>query len=220
MLGAVKPGGGVGALGLLGTLPLTKRVHTGLAVGGFVDFGTGKVSARDAKLTLPLLAVNEPDVQFVVTPGVSLPLGSSTAGLNYTLLTTGSFDPTLGLGFAAGGAWLVSAQAQARLPLHPGFDRVQQGLFFTASARGARRVGGGGVHAGVAFAGQLRRGFSAPGFAELAPTVGFSAPLGDRWGLDVNGRVPVWVQSGPLPYWFALQVSVRTIVPLKKKQEH
>lgn len=195
-------------------------MHTGLALGGFFDSTTGKLSARDAKLTVPLLVVSEPDVQLVVTPGVSLPLGSSTSGLNYTLLTTGSFDPTLGLGFAAGGAWLVSASANARLPLHPGFDRVQQGLFFTASARGARRVGGGGVHAGVAFAGQVRRGYTAPGFMELAPTAGFSVPLGERWGLDVNARVPVWVQSGPLPYWFALQASVRTIVPLKKAPEH
>lgn len=201
-------------------LPVTKRVHTSLSLGAFYDSAAGKLSARDAKLTVPLLVVNEPAVQLVVAPGVSLPLGSSTAGLQYTLLTTGSFDPTLGVAFATGGAWMLTADASARWPLHPGFDRVQQGIFGTASLQGARRVGAGGVHVGLAYAAQAQRGFTAPGFMEIAATAGFAAPLAERWGLDVSARVPFWVQDGPLPYWVALQATLRTVVPLKKPAPH
>ena len=215
MLGAVRPRGAVRAVGVSGVLPLHRRVHTSLSVGMFAD-SDGKFSARDAQLGLPLYVVDEPSVQWVVTPGVSLPLGSSTAGLEYTLLTTGSFDPTLSTAVSAGSTWLVFAGASVRAPLHPGFDRVQQGVFTTASVSGARRIGSGGLAVGISTAHQTRRGFSSPGFFELAPTASWSVPLGKRWGLNVGARVPVYTRPSPPPYWFAVQITVNHVVKLKK----
>lgn len=215
MLGALRPRGAVGSVGATGVLPLHDRVHTSLSLGLFAD-SDGKFSARDAQLGLPLYVVSKPAVQLVVTPGVSLPLGSSTSGLEYTLLTTGSFDPTLAVGLSAGAAWMVLAQASVRTPLHPGFDRVQQGIFSTATVSGARRIGGGGLAVGVAAAHQTRRGYSAPGFFELAPVASWSVPLGDVWGMNVGARVPVYTRPSPPPYWFAIQIAVNRVVKLRK----
>ncbi|MEZ4318889.1 MAG: hypothetical protein R3F61_15350 [Myxococcota bacterium] len=224
VLGAVRPDGGIGALSLRATAPVHERVQIDVLAGVFAAPATApgasgtKISARDVQLRVPVLAIDEPDLQLRVAPGVSLPLGSASSGLGYTLLTTGSFDPTLSASLAAGGTWLVLVGGTVRVPLHPGFDRIQQGVYGLADVRVARRFGPGAGFAGVSFAGQQARGLTSPGFVELAPVLGATYPLGDRWGADAGLRVPVWTGESARPYYAALQIGVTRVLGKRASQ--
>jgi hypothetical protein len=203
--------GGVGALTLRGVTPITSWMHASVLVGAFVETPANP-GLRDAQLSVPLLVVNESDLQFRIAPGFTLPLGSTTAGLDYTMLATGSVDPTMDVDFAAGGTWLGMASASVRAPLYEGIDRIQSGVYARGDGRIARRIGGGAVHAGVSVAGQQTRGLSSPGFVELAAVAGGSIPLNERFGLNLNARVPLWTGDEPRPYFTAVSAALTTVI--------
>ena len=176
------------------------------AITGLFAAVDGKVSARDLQLSAGYFAVSKPTLQVRVAPGVSVPLGSASSGLDFTLLTTGSFDPTLSVNLAAGESWLVLGGASLRVPVHPGFDRVRQGAYGRSDLRVAKRVGGGALTLGLSAAGQQTRGLSSPGFAELSAVAGASVPLSKTWAGDAGLRVPLWTNPTPRPYLLALQL--------------
>lgn len=207
----MRPDGGVGALSARANLAVHKRVQLGVVAGVFAD-DKGTISPRDLQLSAPIFVLNKPSTQLRITPGVSLPLGSAASGLEYTLLTTGSFDPTLGVQFATGSTWVLLTGVSTRLPLHPGFDRVRQGVYARGDLHLARRIGGGALSGGASLAAQQTRGFTSPGFTELAAVVNASMPLSDRWGLDVGLRAPVWTDPKPAPYLVALQVGLTHVI--------
>jgi len=207
----VRPDGGVGALSIRASTPLTKKVQVRLLTGLFADSAEG-FSARDTQLEFPHLVINKPTLQLRLQPGVSLPLGSVSSGLEYTLLTTGSVDPTVGADLAVGGTWLFLAGASGRAPLYAGFDKIRQGLYGRADMRVARRVAGGAVFLGASLAGQRARGLTAPGFVELAPIAGLAVPLDDQWGAELGARVPVWTGAADRPYYAALRVGLTRVL--------
>lgn len=217
-LAGVRAEGSVGALSARAVTPVHERVQIAVLAGVFADLD-GRVSARDVQLQAPVLALNEASVQLRVTPGLSLPLGSATSGLEYTLLTTGSFDPTLSVDLAVGGAWVFLAGVSGRAPLHPGFDRVRQGVYGRTDLRVARRMGGGAGFVGVSLVGQATRGFTSPGFVEVAPIAGLSVPLDARWGLELSARFPVWAGDEPVPYYSAMRFGMTRVLG-KRKPEH
>ncbi len=211
--------GGVGALTLRGVTPITSWMHASVLFGAFVET-PGNPGLRDAQLSTPFLVVNEPDLQLRITPGFTLPLGSTTAGLDYTLLATGSVDPTLELGFAAGGTWMALATGYVRAPLYAGIDRIQSGVYARGGGRLARRVGGGAVHVGLSMAGQQTRGLTSPGFVELATVAGATIPLDDRFGLTLTTRVPLWTGDQPRAYFTAVSAALTTVIGKRKSRDH
>lgn len=209
MLTALQPDAVVGAVAVRVETPLSQAVGlTGtLGLFGSTD---GRFSPRDAQFTLPIRLVSEPTVSWTVQPGVSLPLGSVSSGIEYTVLTTSSVDPTLGTTLAVGSTWMGLLDLAVRVPVHKGFDRIRQGAYASADARVARRVAGGAVLAGVAVASQRSNGLTSPGFHEVAAVAGVNLPLGDAWGSRVVARVPIAYDTQR--YVFALQVGATRVV--------
>lgn len=191
-------------------VPISSRVGGRALTGVFLDT-SGTFSLRDVQLALPVLAVRKPTAVWRIAPGLSLPLGSVSSRYDYTLLTTGSLDPTLTSDLIVGGSWLMLLDGSVRVPLHPGFDRIRQGVYGRTGARVARRLGGGAVAMGLSLGGQQQRGLTSPGFVELAGVASLQAPLNERWGLGIDARVPMWTGDTPSPYLAALSLSVRRV---------
>lgn len=210
-----RPDGALLATSLQARTPLSAKVHLSLSAGMFYRTDAG-LQLRDAQLGLPLLVVDRPSLRLQLTPGLTLPLGSVSAGLNYTLLATGSADPTVSAGLSVGSSWLGLADLYVRMPLYAGFDRVRSGLYSRGGLRLARRLGGGAVHLGLSAARQQRVGYSSPGFAELALTGGTTFTAGPRWSLQLDGRLPLWADPGHAPYRAALRLGATRVLGARR----
>lgn len=209
MLGALQPEALVGAVSIRAETPLSKVFGLTGSLGLFASTD-GRFSPRDAQVTAPVRLLATPTVSWTVQPGVSLPLGSVSSGIEYTVLTTSSVDPTLGTTLAAGAAWMGLIDLSVRTPVHKGFDRIRQGTYARADGRVARRIAGGAVLAGVSVASQRANGLTSPGFYEVAVVAGTSLPLGKSWGSQILARVPVAMDTER--YRFALQLGATRVV--------
>jgi len=189
---------GVEAQALLGAeVPLTRRVGV-TGWGGLQRHADGSFDPRDAVVAAAWTPVSTPEAVLRIHPGLNIPTGGIGQGLNFTPLSTASFDPFLMVDGVLGRTWLGSTTLIARLPLYKGWDLVRQGPFFRADLRGARRIGDVVPWLGLSGVRQLAsdpRGAS-PDFAEIAATAGAVANLSPRWSLTGQARVSLAVTEG------------------------
>ena len=202
------------------TAPLSDRLHlTGR--GGLFRAGDGTLTARDGQIGVAWFAVAEPALTVKVRPGLSVPLGGVSAGMAFTMLSSGSIDPVLGVDLLAGGAWLFVTSLEGRVALYPGFDDVLQGPYGRVDLKGARRVGVAVVYAGVSGVGQRRYDNGLGAFAEVSPVGGAVLSLSERLSATAQIRVPVWTDTTPSAYFVAGGIGVTTVLgQVADKHEH
>lgn len=151
----------------------------------------GRLDLRDTRLLAQWTPLAEARATVRLRGGVSLPTGSTTNRFAFTPLSTGSFDPVVGVDGVFGGVWAAAVSAGARLPLYPGFDGTTQGAYGRLAVAGARRLSFGVVSAGLSTAAQAPSDVREGDFAELAAQGSLVWNLSERWGLSARLRVPL-----------------------------
>ncbi len=193
------------------TVPLSDQLHlTGR--GGVFRNSNGTLTARDGQLGAAWFAVSGAAFTVKVRPGISLPLGGVAAGLEFTMLSSGSVDPVLGVDLLVGGAWMVATSIEGRVTLYPGFDEIRQGPYGRLDVKVARRLGEAVLFAGISGVGQRRYDNGVGAFAEISPVAGAVLAVSERWSLTAQARVPVWTDTTPHPYFAAGGVGVTRVV--------
>lgn len=189
---------GVESQALLGAeVPLARRFGV-TGWGGLQRHADGTIDPRDAVLTATWTPISTPEAVLRVQPGLNIPTGGIGAGLNFTPLSTASFDPFVMVDGVLGSTWLASTTLVGRFPLYEGWDLIRQGPFFRADLRGARRLGDVVPWLGLSGVRQLAsdpRG-AAPDFAEIAGTVGAVVNISPRWSLTGQARASIAVTEG------------------------
>lgn len=206
----------MGMLGFRVMAPWSRT--TGLALNlGLQLPANGKVGPRDGELSVVHHLVSTPSLSLQIRPGINLPLGGVGRALSFTPLSTGSFDPTLGVDLVVGGQWMFVASVGGRVPVYAGFDDVRQGAFGQVSLRAAVRAGPAVPWLGVSGAGNLRDDFGGGAFREIAATGGVQVAVHQRWGLSAHARVPL--VGGPDGRAYAAAVGLRVNVVVGKTKE-
>jgi len=208
---AGKPDGTAFELGSGLTAPLSDALHL-TARAGMFRAADNAITARDGQLGAAWFAVAKPAFTLKVRPGVSVPLGGVAAGMEFTMLSSGSFDPVVGVDVMVGGAWLFVTTLEGRVALYPGFDDVLQGPYGRLDLKGARRVGDAVIFAGISGVGQQRYDNGLGAFAEVSPVAGTVISVSERWSLTAQARVPIWTDTTPGPYFVAGGLGVTTVV--------
>jgi hypothetical protein len=212
--GAIATPSGEGQLNLSAETPLNNVLSAGLQTGLLLAHG---VKLQDVQLTAPLTLLNKGTWTGRLTPGFTLPLGSSAPALGISPAATGSVDPLLAAQLVGGSAWVVSGRLAARVPLMDGLDEVRQGPSGSAELSGARRLSRGVVWVGSS----LVRQYPGESGLELTEVAGVAGGL---WNIDkktaVAGRVRVPVWGTGLPYPLALGVEVRRVISVKSEPAH
>ena len=208
---AYRPDGAAFEVGAGFTAPLSDRLHL-IARGGLFRSADSTLTARDSQIGAAWFAVSQPALTVKIRPRVSIPLGGVSAGMAFTMLSSGSFDPVLGIDVMAGGSWLFVTSFEGRVALYPGFDDVLQGPYGRVDLKGARRIGEAVFYAGLSAVGQRRYDNGLGAFAELSPVAGAVLSISERWSGTAQVRVPVWMDEKPHAYFVAGGVGVTAVV--------
>lgn len=189
-VGAVESGGAVAQAGLNVHAPLTPRIGATLWAGG-VRLPTGQADLLDAWLSVPIRLVDQDVATVRVAPLLTLPLsGPGRPGVAVPS-GSGSVDPGAQADGVFGGTWVATTLLQARAPLAPGRDGVQDGLFLRADVGLGRRLPGWVPAIGLSALRQAPDADGARGYEELAAQATASVGLGAAWALDAGLRVPL-----------------------------
>ncbi len=194
--------GDVGAQATLtGDLGVSKGL-TARAVLGAQHIAGGATGLRDGGLGLAWRARDTGDLTAELRAGLTIPVGEgSELGLSAT--STGSVDPTLGGSLQVGAIWVAGLSVTTQVPLYPGSDGVKQGPFGAAALRLGRRLEWGVPWAAIGGAAQVGA------FSEVTGELGVALLLGERTGVGVEARVPLWAQDAEWPA--AGGVSIRRV---------
>ncbi|MFT5684924.1 MAG: hypothetical protein ACI8RZ_005869 [Myxococcota bacterium] len=213
-VGAIATPSGEGQLGLAAEAPLSDalavRLQSGLMMGGGIKL-------QDIQLTAPILLLNKGSWTGRLTPGFTLPLGSTAPALGISPAATGSVDPLLSAQIVGGSAWVVSGRISARMPLVPGLDDARQGLSGAAEISGARRLDRGAVWVGSSLV-QQYPGETTLELNEVAGVAGALWNVGKQTALAVRVRVPVW--SPNIAYPIAVGLEVRQVLGKRPEAAH
>ena len=190
-VGAVESSGGaVAQSGLNVHVPITRNLGASLWTGG-VRLPNGEADLLDAWLSVPVRVVDRDVATIRVAPVLSLPLsGLGSPGVALPS-GSGSLDPGAQIDAVVGGTWVGTTLLQARAPLVPGRDDVQDGVFLRADLGVGRRMPGWVPSVGLSALHQAPDAQGARGYDELAAQATVSVPLGDAWGLDTGLRIPL-----------------------------
>jgi hypothetical protein len=193
-------------------LALSPRLSGSFAIAG-QRWYDGSFAVRDGFLLVSIDVIDEPDRVLRIKPGLTLPVGAVSSGLDLSPLTTGSFDPWLQVDALIGGTWIGGLTGTLRAPLSRGSDGLRQGPRLRLDLKGARRFAPGVAWTGLTSVAQAGGEVTDQTSFELSLAGGWVHELNGQWALGLNLRIPLVERGVPggVPFLVAAGLTIARV---------